>query len=179
MKAIVVLGCMLHSCEPTDEMQGRVERSIQFARMIHPDLIVFSGGKTFPECQYSESGMMQKLAIEAGADKTMLVTEEKSTTTVENAIYVRELLEERKFSGDLYIVTSCYHMSRSITIFRKVIPGMLSLSGLCYECKTERLQSEATRLIIDESVMSKVEWDSSSWLRSYKNMTKIDLICSH
>lgn len=163
---------MLQSCEPTDEMKGRVERSVQFARMINPDLIVFSGGKTSPDCYYSESGMMLKLAIEAGTNKNILVTEEKSTTTVENAIYVRELLEARKFDGVLYIVTSCYHMSRSIFIFRKIIPGVLSFSGLCYECKTERLQSEANRLIMDDGIMSKVEWDSSSWLMSYENLKK-------
>ncbi len=163
---------MLHSCEPTDEMKGRVERSIQFARLIHPDLIVFSGGKTSPECQYSESGMMQKLAFEAGLDRSIPVIEEKSTTTVENAVYVRELLESRKFSGILHIITSCYHMSRSISIFRRVIPEMTSLSGLCYECKVERLQSEANRLIIDENIMSKVDWSSASWLSSYENLRK-------
>ena len=172
MKIVVVLGCMLKSCEPTEEMKGRVERAIQFARMTHPEVIIFSGGKTSPECSYSESGMMVKLAIDLGADRDIIEVEEKSTTTVENAVYVRELLEKDGFSGDLYIVTSCYHMIRSITIFRTVLPNTLSLSGLCFECKPERLQSEATRLVIDQYMMSKVSWNNVDWLKSYEKLKK-------
>ncbi len=172
MRAIIVLGCMLKGCEPTDEMKGRVERAVQFANLIHPDLMIFSGGHTSPECSYSEAGMMQKLAQDMGADKNISKIEEKSTTTVENAVYVRELLEKGKFSGDLYIVTSCYHMIRSITIFRSVIPALASLSGICFECKPERLQSEASRLLIDQKIMSRVSWNEEGWLESYEKLDK-------
>ena len=172
MKAIIVLGCMLKGCEPTDEMKGRVERAVQFGSLIHPDLMIFSGGHTSPECLYSEAGMMRKLAVDMGADKNKSKIEEKSTTTVENAVYVRELLEKEKFSGELYIVTSCYHMIRSITIFRSVIPALASLSGICFECKPERLQSEASRLIIDQKIMSLVSWNEEGWLESYEKLDK-------
>ncbi|MGC8514895.1 MAG: YdcF family protein [Thermoplasmata archaeon] len=172
MKAIIVLGCMLKSCEPTYEMKGRVERAVQFSNLIHPDLMIFSGGHTSPECPYSEAGMMQKLALEMGEDKNITRVEGKSTTTVENAVYVRALLDKELFSGDLYIVTSCYHMIRSITIFRTVIPNLISLSGLCFECKPERLESEASRLIIDQNIMSRVSWNGKAWLESYEKLDK-------
>lgn len=172
MKAVIVLGCKLKDCEPTGEMKGRVEKAVTFADLIHPDLIIFSGGHTSPECPYSEAGMMQKLAIDIGLDENMSVIEEKSTTTVENAVYVREALEKEKFSGDLYIVTSCYHMIRSITIFRTVIPTLTSLSGICYECKPERLQSEASRLTIDMKIMARVSWDDKRWIESYEKLDK-------
>jgi uncharacterized SAM-binding protein YcdF (DUF218 family) len=172
MKAVIVLGCMLKGCEPTDEMRGRVERAVQFANLIDPDVIIFSGGHTSPECTYSEAGMMQKLALNLGADRNIIQVEEKSTTTVENAVYVRELLEKEQFSGVLYITTSCYHMIRSITIFRTVIPDLISLSGLCFECKPERLQSEAARLVIDQNILSQVSWNSKEWLKSYEMLDK-------
>jgi uncharacterized SAM-binding protein YcdF (DUF218 family) len=172
MKAVIVLGCKLSGCYPTDEMQGRVERAVQFANLIHPDIIIFSGGRTSPECMYSESGMMQKLALNMGAYGDIMHIEEKSTTTVENAVYVRELLEKVNFFGDLYIVTSCYHMIRSITIFRTVIPNLKSLSGLCFECKPERLQSEAERIIIDQDIMSRIPWNGGDWLKSYEKLHK-------
>ena len=172
MKAIIVLGCMLKDCEPTDEMKGRVERAVQFSNLIHPDLIIFSGGHTSSECSYSEAGMMQKLAVEMGSDENISKIEEKSTTTVENAVYVRDLLEKEKFSGNLYIITSCYHMIRSITIFRVVIPALKSLSGTCYECKPERLQSEASRFVIDQKIMSRVSWNDKGWLESYEKLDK-------
>ena len=170
MKGIVVLGCMLKECKPTDEMKGRVERAVQFARLIIPDIMIFSGGRTSAQCAHSEAGMMQKLALSLGADEKLLKVEEKSTTTVENAVYVRELLEIEGFTGDLYIVTSCYHMIRSISIFRTVIPSLTTLSGLCFECKPERLQSEADRLIIDQNLMSKVPWDSQDWLKDFEDI---------
>jgi uncharacterized SAM-binding protein YcdF (DUF218 family) len=172
MKAVVVLGCKLKDCEPTDEMKGRVEKAVSFGNLIHPDLIIFSGGHTSTECSYSEAGMMQNLALDMGLDENISRIEEKSNTTVENAIYVREMLEKEKFSGDLYIVTSCYHMIRSITIFRTVIPALTSLSGICYECKPERLQSEASRLTIDLKVLARVSWHDKGWLESYENLDK-------
>lgn len=172
MKAVIVLGCKLRDCEPTDEMKGRVERAVMFGNLIHPDLMIFSGGHTSNECTYSEAGTMQKLAIGMGLNEFITKTEEKSTTTVENAVYVRELLEKEKFWGDIYIVTSCYHMSRSIIIFRRVIPTLTSLSGICYECKPERLQSEATRLTIDMEILARVSWGKEGWLESYEKIDK-------
>ena len=171
MKTIVVLGCMLRDCSPTDEMMGRVERAIQFASLVHPDVIIFSGGKTSQECNKSESGAMLDLAIHDLPDETKAVIEEKSRTTVENAVYVRQILEESRFVGDLYIVTSCYHMIRAISIFRTVVPNLTTLSGICYECKVERLQSEASKLIIDREILEKVDWNSPEWLNAYRELT--------
>jgi vancomycin permeability regulator SanA len=170
MKILVVLGCMLNSCAATEEMKGRVERAIQFARLVHPERIIFSGGKTSQDCSYSEAGMMKKLALDMGADQNIIEVEEKSTTTVENAVYVRELLEKRQFFGDLYIVTSCYHLTRAITIFKIIIPYVNAFSGLCFECKPERLKSEAERLIIDQDIMSRVSWKDQEWLKSYEKV---------
>lgn len=172
LKAVIVLGCKLIYCEPTDEMKGRVEKAVRFADLIHPDMMVFSGGKTSIECSYSEAGMMQKIAIGMGLGENISKIEEKSTTTVENAVYVREMLEKEKFFGDLYIITSCYHMIRSITIFRTVIPALTSLSGICYECKPDRLKSEATRLTIDMEILARVSWGKEGWLESYEKIDK-------
>jgi vancomycin permeability regulator SanA len=170
MKIIVVLGCMLKFCAPTEEMKGRVERAIQFAHLINPERIIFSGGRTSKDCAYSEAGMMKKLAIDIGADQNIIEVEEKSTTTVENAVYVRELLEKMSFSGDLYIITSCYHITRSLTIFKIIIPYVNVYSGLCFECKPERLKTEAERLIIDQNIMSRVEWNDQFWLDGYEKV---------
>lgn len=171
-KTIVVLGCMLHNCEPTEEMKGRVEKALKLADLIGPDNIILSGGLTSPECGQSEAGAMQTLMLERPGLKARVILEQKSQNTVENAVFSREAMESYGIGGELYIVTSCYHMSRSLFIFRKVIQGVETMSGFCYECKPERLESEVNHLSRDRAVIDRIEWNSVHWLDDYLSLVK-------
>lgn len=169
MKALIILGCKLDGCIPTDEMIGRVNEANLFASFVIPDIVIFSGGVTSIDCQ-SESNAMFNLWHTRSKEKVNIFLEEKSTTTLENAIYSREILEQINFKGALYLMTSCYHISRSLVVFRTVLPNQEVHAGTCYGCKPERLRDEYNLLLRDTQMMEKIDWNSTLFLDEYKHI---------
>jgi len=55
-------------------------------------------------------------------DKLRIILEKKSRSTIENAIEVRRIFEEKGFRS-MVLITSGYHMKRALYIFRRVMPG--------------------------------------------------------
>lgn len=58
-----------------------------------------------------------------GVPATRITVEPKATTTYENALFLKPLLEEAKIRSAL-IVTSPFHTRRALATFRKVIPSV-------------------------------------------------------
>lgn len=169
MKALIILGCKLQNCIPTDEMIGRVNEANLFASLVLPDIIIFSGGVTSIDCE-SESKAMFNLWNSEFKKEIKIFLEEKSTTTIENAIYSREILEKLSFKGTVYLITSCYHVSRSLVIFRTILPNQKVYPGTCYGCKPERLKLEYNRYIADKALLKNIDWSSNSFMSEYKKL---------
>ncbi len=77
--------------------------------------VVVSGGG-------GEAFAMKRVLLNLGVPKGKIVEERRNRTTFENALYTKELIGSQK----ICLVTSAYHMPRSVAIFRafgfKVIP---------------------------------------------------------
>lgn len=54
-------------------------------------------------------------------DRLKIILEKRSRSTIENAIEVRRIFEEKGFRS-MVLITSGYHMKRALYIFRKVMP---------------------------------------------------------
>lgn len=54
-----------------------------------------------------------------GVSPSMIYTETRSRDTADNARMTRELLEKRRFGSNVLLVTSAYHMPRSLMLFRR------------------------------------------------------------
>ena len=80
-------------------------------------MIVISGGNS--EGGPAESTFMAQLLMEWGLPAEAIVTETRSRTTRENAVFTRELLQSRGIS-EILLVTSATHMPRAAALFRKV-----------------------------------------------------------
>lgn len=165
---VIGLGCAFRDGGPTEEMVGRVGVACEFANLIHAEYLIFSGGRTSPIVDKSESGAMKEIA----GDKTEspILTEEKSRTTIENAVYVRELLDSIRNQDDIFIVTSCFHMSRAIEIFSTIIPNRRIRAGTCFPCKPDRLEEEHRLLVANRAMMQKIDWNGKEWLKEYNEL---------
>ena len=75
---------------------------------------------------------MADLLVEWGIPREALVLERRSRNTYENALYSKELLDERGIR-DVLVVTSAEHMWRSLAVFRSLgleaIPAATDYSG--------------------------------------------------
>lgn len=55
------------------------------------------------------------------SDRLRIILEKKSRSTIENAIEVRRIFEEKGFRS-MVLITSGYHMKRALYIFRHIMP---------------------------------------------------------
>lgn len=77
--------------------------------------IIISGGSVYGESG-SEAEIAKRQLIDLGISEKDIITEDKSRTTTENAIYTSRIMEEYNFSKPI-LVTSAFHMERSIMNF--------------------------------------------------------------
>lgn len=123
--AIVVLGGALRQQIPPRPMVevmesgDRVLYAAQLYRQGKAPLVILSGGRIpWMGGGTPESEDMATLLAQLGVPASAMVQDPTSLNTYENAVNVRELLQERGLKQVL-LVTSATHMPRSMKIFQK------------------------------------------------------------
>ena len=123
---IIVLGGAIDSdtslARNSLEMDSSAERIVtmlQLARKYPDARIVFSGGSgTLLQDSASEAPIAGRLLESFGVARDRVVLEGSSRTTAENAIFTQRLVQPKPCEVWL-LVTSAFHMPRSIGAFRK------------------------------------------------------------
>lgn len=123
---IVVLGGAIDSDSTVTrgslEMDASAERvfaMLRLARKYPNAKIVFSGGSgSIVQGREPEAPIAGALLAEFGIVPDRVVLEGKSRTTWENAVFTRDLVQ-RKPNERWILVTSAFHMPRSIGAFRR------------------------------------------------------------
>ncbi|UZF94059.1 YdcF family protein [Bosea sp. NBC_00550] len=99
---------------------SRMTKAVELARL-HPEAkLVFTGGAAnlISEATETEADGAKLLFEGLGLDPKRLVLEDKSRNTRENATFTRRLVDPKP--GERWLlVTSAWHMPRSIGVFRK------------------------------------------------------------
>jgi uncharacterized SAM-binding protein YcdF (DUF218 family) len=121
--AIVVLGSGLVHGRIPRLLAWRLDAAIALRRVEElsgrrPPLVP-SGGQGDDE-PTSEGAAMTAYLLERGLDEHDVVTEDRATSTEENLLLSRALLEERGVTGHLRVVTSGYHVGRAALIARRL-----------------------------------------------------------
>jgi uncharacterized SAM-binding protein YcdF (DUF218 family) len=123
---IIVLGGAIDSeitvVRNSLEMDSSAERIVamlELARQYPQARIVFTGGSgNLIQESASEAPIVGRLLESFGVAHDRVVLEGESRTTAENAIFTRRLVQPKP--GELWLlVTSSFHMPRSIGAFRK------------------------------------------------------------
>jgi uncharacterized SAM-binding protein YcdF (DUF218 family) len=88
--------------------QGRVEK------------IIFTGGSGSIEFPEKKEGIyVRRYLHSVGVPDSAMVIESESRNTYENAVFTKKILDSLGIGGPFLLVTSAYHMPRSMAIFRK------------------------------------------------------------
>ncbi len=136
--AIVVLGGVTEPpVFPRVEIEvgGGIDRLLHGLRLYRAGkapVLIFSGGSLewLTGSMMSEAEQFFHLAAESGVDESVLLLEERSRNTYENALYTHQMLKERGLNQVL-LVTSASHMRRAVAAFRtqgvEVIPAPTDL----------------------------------------------------
>lgn len=94
--------------------------------------IIVSGGRNIGNANVVEADYLKEKAIEFGIKKKDILVENKAMTTWENMKLSRELMIKNNLLGEctnIAIVTSSFHMRRSIMIAERVLRDMKNATG--------------------------------------------------
>lgn len=97
----------------------RIVETMRLARLYPNAKVIISGGEgAFFEKSISEADTTRVLLNDLGFSGDRYIYENKSRNTVENAVFSKELAQPKP--GETWLlVTSAYHMPRSVGCFRK------------------------------------------------------------
>jgi len=104
---------------PAGDANRRVAHAAQVqARTGLP--IIATGGVVFERADSrSEAEVMKESLTRLGVPRDQIYTETRSRDTVDNARMTRELLEKKRLGTRVLLITSAYHMPRSMMLFRQ------------------------------------------------------------
>ncbi len=101
---------------PSDDMMVRVVTAVRAERQLQLPIII-SGGVVYAG-RSAEAPVVRRILMDLGVPAKHLLVEQKSRDTVENAEYCKEIVLRHGFRRPL-LVTSAYHMRRSIDAFKR------------------------------------------------------------
>lgn len=114
--AIVVLGAAVRpDGQPSLSLRQRVERGVELYHAGVAPFLVMSGGMgAYPP---AEADAMAALAVRLGVPDDAIVREARSTSTLENAAFVRAIAESFGWRR-IVVVSDTYHLARARWMFR-------------------------------------------------------------
>ncbi len=115
---IVVLGGILNADLSLNEWtKARVDTAYDLYQEDPTRTIILSGKG--PRA-HTEAQTMRDYLLEKGVPSENIVLEEKSMSTIQNALYTFELLDKTTVPTDIILVTNHFHMNRSLAWFNFV-----------------------------------------------------------
>lgn len=125
VKAIVVLAGGSYDGVPDFDGAGqnsesstvRLVAGLRLHRALHLP-VVLSGGGLSGDATNTEASKEYRLLRACGVEDSYLIKEDRSRNTAENAKYVKDICQKRKFDK-VILVTSAFHMPRSVAFFER------------------------------------------------------------
>ncbi len=118
---LIILGGGIKDDQPTLVLKYRLNTALEYLRSNQDTKAILSGGLGNGE-KYTEAYVMKNYLINNGIDENRLILEEISTDTTENIKYSKQIIdsiEKNEKSPSICIVTSDFHIYRSIMIAKK------------------------------------------------------------
>ncbi len=111
--AIIVLGSGIRGEQLTENLKKRIGCAIEYYYK-YPDVIIVVSGGQGPQENITESLAMERYIISKGIPKSKILKENCATSTYQNFIYSKQLLDDY-FDGEYNVtfVTNDYHIYRA------------------------------------------------------------------
>ncbi len=113
--AVIVLGAGVHGERISLPLKFRLDKAVEYHEKNPDAVIVVSGGKGYQEA-ISEAEAMEKYLLGNGVPENSIIKEDKSTSTIENMAYSKELLDtyfDKDY--DIVVITNNFHIYRGVS----------------------------------------------------------------
>ena len=117
---LIVLGAGVVGEEVNPSLASRLETAVEYFNQ-NPDTIIIVSGGLGDRASITEAEVMKRYLASRGIPLECIIKEEESTSTYENFIFTREILEE-EFLDDVTdaFITNAFHIYRPAYIARHV-----------------------------------------------------------
>lgn len=124
---MIILGAKVNKDGVSKTLKLRLDKAIEYYNKNKDVNIIVSGGQGEDEIT-TEASAMKIYLVENGVDEENIILENKATTTLENIIFSKEIMEDLNLGNRALIVTSDYHLLRG-----RFISSILGIDneGLC------------------------------------------------
>lgn len=114
-KAMVVLGAGLRGDRPSRLLACRLDAACAYYQE-HPELIIVTSGGQGREEWVPEGRAMKDYMVAHGVPEEKIISEEASTSTEENFLFSKELLEQAGITAEdkIMLVTNGFHCYRGL-----------------------------------------------------------------
>lgn len=109
---VIILGCRVKGDRPTLALIERCRAGAEYLKQNKNAIAILSGGQGSDEL-ISEAECMCKIMQNFGIDKSKLYIENKSTSTKENLLFSKAIIERNGLDEHITIVSSEYHLYRA------------------------------------------------------------------
>jgi uncharacterized SAM-binding protein YcdF (DUF218 family) len=118
---VIIHGAGLIDGEKVSKLlQERLDKAILvYSKDPSPTKLIPSGGKGSDE-NISEAEAMKGYLLEQGIPESDIIMEDKSTTTLENLKFSKDIIDSREGRKYTALVTSNYHVYRALRYCRRV-----------------------------------------------------------
>ncbi len=117
--AVIILGAGIHGEKVSSALKQRLDTAVLYLEKKPDALLVVTGGQGTGEA-VTEAYAMEKYLLECGVPANKILKEEKATSTNENMLYSKKLLDKRL--GTQYkvaIITNHFHIYRGVSYAQK------------------------------------------------------------
>lgn len=113
---IIVLGAGVIGTRVTPLLAARINRGIELLKY-NPDAVLIMSGGQGPGEDIAEGEAMARYAEQNGVHTEKIIIEAKSTSTGENLLFSRELMEKDR--PRIIVVTTAYHVFRALLLAKR------------------------------------------------------------
>ena len=126
---VVVLGCRVYGERPSRMMVARLKAAQKYLEANPESSCILSGGQGDDE-DISEAECMYRYLVGAGISPDRLYKEDKSTSTRENLLFSKEIIERENLNKNIAIATNEFHEYRAQQIAKSLSLESAAVSGV-------------------------------------------------
>lgn len=126
---VVVLGCRVYGERPSRMMVARLNAAMKYLEANPESACILSGGQGEDE-DISEAECMYRYLVSNGISPNRLYKEDKSTSTRENLLFSKEIIERENLNPQIAIATNEFHEYRAQQIAKSLELESSAVSGV-------------------------------------------------
>ncbi len=116
---LLILGCRVKGDTPEETLEMRIEAAAEYLKENKAVIAIASGGIVHPDQTKSEAEAIMEGLAARGVEKERIILEDKSTTTKENFLNSKKIIDSMGETLSVGILSSEFHLLRASLLAKK------------------------------------------------------------